>query len=446
MESPMYPQPPTGHVDPMGGQAIHPFAMPGMRTFEAPQSDGPDDFSDLPDEIAETFAKHETGSLISFTPERLLESGETELATEYQGYRPSTEEIGTKFGPGKWRYKFSYRPKNWKRGDKKLHKVTPWFVLSDEAYRLKHQAYLAESENRHLEALRLRGEQKRAILGAGGEMTMGNPLEMLGAVAGIVRTLAPIQAPAPASNGMESLLPILLKIQADQQAQAQQANQQNMALFMGMMQNMAQANQQMMQAVMQIGSEQTRMMVTQLGNQNGGMATDMMKQFSDFVMSGLNIRRTIHTELANEDGENEMDIQAIETKEEKSLLATIMEAIPVVLQNLPILQAIPAIARPGIVANKVAEVSGPQGTQAYQALKNDSQMRVRAIAGFVKDFGPEQVEEVLEAMGIKYTPDEMKEGMKHGMAARAHAEQMAQAPQEDFPPAPESQNPEHEQD
>jgi len=414
-------------IDPISGPGVGAFSLhagampmpsvPGF-TFEH----DPGDFSDLPPALASLFEPiDQENGYFSCTPQRLTESGEWERSTEFKGYRPTLDEIGVKFGPGKWRYHITYRPKAWKNGDKTLSKCTEPFILSEEAYSLRHQEYRTAQQESHIDRLTLRREQRQAKYGV--EAQKEDPLAMLTALASVARSLQP----AP-TGGVGEMLPMVMKMSQDSSdrntqmmtqmmSSMAQSQAQMMTMMMTMMQASGQASQQMMTAMMQISNESTNRVVGLLGNTNKDSSLAMFKEFRTFVSEGIAATRMVQQVNAPE-------LPVIEDREpeEKSngLVETILSAVPMVLQHLAMLNSMPAMARKPIINSQLKQ-AGPDGQAAYRAMKTDRDFRVRAIVGFVTKFGEDQVEEALRAMLIPFSAEELEIGIKMARKLRGEA-------------------------
>lgn len=419
---------PNVFADPLAGTPVGAFAY-GSPQNPVPAPSGyawdhdPEDLSDLPDEIAALFTKVEQDEYFTCTPQRQLPNGQLEDALEFKSYRPTRDEIGTKFGPGTWRYLVTYRPKGWSRskGGRTRTAETPWFHLSEEAYRVKHEEYLAARQDDLNTRLRVKREMNQARFGGSGET---NVMEMLTALTGVVRSL---QVPAaPPSSGIAEVMPMFMKMSQESADRSQQmmsnmmvaitqSQTQMMTMMMTMLQSTGQASQQMMTAVMQMNNESSNRMVALLGNTNKDSTLSMFKEFKSFVMDGINLSRTANQMLQ---GDIMADHEPEEREEPNSLVQTILAAIPAVLSSLSVLNAVPAVARPPVINAAIEKEAGAQGRAAYEAMKHDSATRVQSMVGFVREFGPEQLKEVLDAMMVKYTPEEYAHALKVGKELR----------------------------
>lgn len=327
------------------------------------------------------------------TPERLEEDGRVVKFPPIYGRKPNLNEIGTKFGGGKWQFSVTYHPANWTgpgRENKTKTEVSKVVELDKEVYAPLHRAYVEKQDRERLEEKRR--QMREDNLGGGNHLGlfmegMKTAMEMLRSV--------PAQAPqAPANNDSMFMLEMIRGMQEDRRRAEE--NAQAMRLEMTKMQN-----------------ENTRILVESIkGNKSegGDVFGRLADRFLGMMESTMRIRSGMNDFLAPQGtpiAESEdMDVE----KDEFDWKALISGLATKLLPNLGFLQMMPEGAAQKMVQENI-KGAVPNAEEVLKQFRENDRNRLEGIKRAVLQWGAETGRQVLHVLNIPYTETELTEAV-----------------------------------
>lgn len=361
-----------------------PTTVPEINTFDDTQAA---DLMGAPSDI-ENFLR-ETGviqdSQYRCSLRRIMPDGTIQnIPGRYEGSYPSLDDVGKRYGPGKYQYIFNYGSPA-PDGRRRAPSQKPYSVVLSDEYASMHEKFLMDEaleQKKNLQILAQRNENQDIVLGKG-RNGKEDPMEALTKTVTILKALGvpvgtqPAPAPVIQDNGLKDMVPLLL----EQSRQAASSQMENMKFFMTLM---MESNKMMMAAMS--------------GNKNNSMDEGFDKAFGLFskVMEAKDMLNPPEETLADK-------------------IFTLIGSLSA--------QILPLLAKPREIARQSPLIAAAKGFPEYdELLAHPEAVDALARKMLKKGYKPADVTGLIEVMDLKPTPE-----------VRYKLDQMAQASAEPMP-------------